>query len=200
MSVTGGVGVLGGTFDPVHLGHLVVASEVHHALGLSEVVFVPAGEPWQKADRTVSPALHRLRMTELAVADDPRFRVSRVDVDRSGPTYTVDTVRDLRAELGPDVELVLIVGADTVAGMPGWHDVDGLLSQVRVVVVGRPGHRPAVPATLPAQRFLEVATTPVDVSSTDLRARVRDGAPVRYLVPDAVETYVRAERLYGGAR
>lgn len=197
MSFEGGIGVLGGTFDPIHLGHLVAASEVHDALGLSSVVFVPAGQPWQKAGRAVSPARTRLRMTELAVAGDPRFRVSPVDVDRAGPTFTVDTVADLRAELGGESALLLLIGADALGGLPSWHRVDELLTEVRVVVVGRPGFSTQVPHGLPADRFVEVATTPIGVSATQLRARARAGSPLRYLVPDPVLDFIETHAPYG---
>jgi len=191
------IGVLGGTFDPVHLGHLVVASEVHDALGLDEIVLVPAGSPWQKAGRPVTSGDHRLLMTELAVADDVRMSVSRVDLDRPGPTYGVDTVRDLRAVHGPDAELHFLTGADALAGLPTWHEVDRFLDEVSSVVgFARTGHPLAVPPGLPADRFHLVETTVVDVSSTGVRRKVAAGESVRYLVPDAVERYIRDHGLY----
>jgi nicotinate-nucleotide adenylyltransferase len=190
------VGVLGGTFDPVHQGHLVAASEVHGALDLDEVLFVPTGLPWQKADRVVSSSADRVRMTELAVEHDDRFRVSRVDVDRPGPTYTADTLRDLRAVAGAGVELHFLVGADALAGLPTWHDLGAVLDQALVVGFVRGDQPLAVPAGLPADRFRLVDTTPIGISSTRIRARVREGASVRYLVPDAVERHIRSRGLY----
>lgn len=199
MSAARRVGVLGGTFDPVHLGHLVVASAVHHALGLDEVVLVPAGDPWQKSGRHITPAHERLAMLALAVAEDPRLSVSEVDIDREGPTYSVDTAADLRAALGADAELYFLTGADALAGIASWHQVERLLADVLVVGCARRGHPLAVPADLPADRFLFVETPVLDISSTDVRARVRTGAPIRYLVPDAVERHIRSAGLYGGA-
>lgn len=196
MSAHRRVGVLGGTFDPIHLGHLVVASEVHHALGLDEVVLVPAGRPWQKDGREVTDGEHRLRMVELAVADDDRLRASRVDLDRPGPTYTVDTVADLRAELGADTDLFLLVGADALAGLGSWHDAERLLADVVVVGCARRGHPLEAPVGFAAERFALVDTTVVDVSSTFVRTAVSRGVPVRYLVPDAVERHIRDHGLY----
>ena len=192
--------MLGGTFDPVHLGHLVVASEVHDALGLDEVVLVPTGRPWQKSGRPVTDGDQRLLMTGLAVADDTRMNVSRVDVDRPGPTYSADTVRDLRAQHGPEAELFFLTGADALAGLPTWHAVEDFLAEAVVVGFARNGHPLEVPAGLPdgisADRFRFVDTTVVDLSSTDVRARVAAGQSIRYLVPDAVEAHIRATGLY----
>ena len=193
------VGILGGTFDPVHLGHLVVASEIHDALGLDEVVLVPTGHPWQKSERTVTDAVDRVAMAELAVLGDERLRVSTVDVDRSGPTYSVDTVTDLRDEYDADVAFYFVVGADALAGLAGWHQVDALLREVIVVGCTRGGDAPAVPEAMPADRFVFVATTAIGVSSTLVRERVRQGASIRYLVPDAVERYVHDRKLYRDA-
>lgn len=192
--------MLGGTFDPVHLGHLVVASEVCEALDLDEVVLVPSGRPWQKADRAVTAGDHRLLMTELAVADDDRMSVSRVDLDRPGPTYSVDTVRDLRAAHGPDAEIHFLAGADALAGLPTWHQVDDFLAEVSAVVgFARPPHPLAVPAGLPAERFTLVDTTVIGVSSTELRRRIAAGESIRYLVPAAVERYIADHSLYRDA-
>ena len=140
-AATGAVGVMGGTFDPIHLGHLVAASEVAHRFGLSEVCFVPTGQPWQKSDRKVSDAVHRHAMTLIATASDPRFTVSTVDIDRPGPTYTVDTLRDLRATVGPDRPLAFITGADALNQILTWRDHDEVLRLARLIGVSRPGHR-----------------------------------------------------------
>lgn len=192
------VGVLGGTFDPVHHGHLAAASEVAHRLSLDEVVLVPAGQPWQKSRPDISPAEDRYLMTVAATAADARLRVSRVDVDRDGPTYTVDTLTDLRAEYaaaGTEVELFFITGADALAGLPTWHRAAELPSLATFVGVTRPGHELADPAGIDT---VLVDVPALDISSSDLRARVAAGAPVRYLVPDAVAAYIDEHGLYRG--
>ena len=192
--------MLGGTFDPVHLGHLVVASQVHDALDLDQTVLVPTGRPWQKSDRAVTSGDHRLLMTELAVADDDRMSVSRVDLDRPGPTYSVDTVRDLRAVHGADAEFYFLTGADALAGLASWHAAEEFLAEVSAVVgFARPPHPLAAPAGLPPERFRFVDTTVVGVSSTELRRRIAAGESVRYLVPAAVERYIDANGLYKDA-
>ena len=194
--------MLGGTFDPVHLGHLVVASEIHDALGFDEIVLVPTGRPWQKADRDVTDGPTRLELTRLAVAADERFTVSAVDVDRPGPTYSIDTVRDLRAQYGDDTEFSFLVGADALAGLPSWHEIAALLDTVHVVGFARPGHRLAVPDGLPAtarDRIRLIETTAIGVSSTAVRERVRAGRTIRYLVPDAVGARIAELGLYRDA-
>lgn len=196
MSRAARVGVMGGTFDPIHLGHLVAASEVSYRFALDRVMFVPTGRPWQK--REVSAAEHRVAMTELAVRDDPRFAVSRVDVDREGPTYTVDTLRDLRAEVGDDVELFFITGADALGAILTWRDPAEVLRLAHLVGVTRPGHELADPG-LPEGSVSLVEVPAMAISSTDLRARVASGAPVRYLVPTSVEHYVHEHGLYRAA-
>lgn len=192
---------MGGTFDPVHHGHLVAASEVAHRFRLDEVVFVPTGEPWQKRDRSVTPAEDRYLMTVIATAADPRFRVSRVDVDREGPTYTVDTLRDLRAEYagaGTDAELFFITGADALASIASWHDSADLVDLAHFVGVTRPGHELADPG-LPEGSVTLVEVPALAISSSDCRARVSRGEPIRYLVPEGVVEYVAKRRLYVGA-
>lgn len=192
------VGVMGGTFDPVHLGHLVAASEVAHRFSLDEVVFVPTGRPWQKDARDVAPAEDRYLMTVIATASDPRFRVSRVDVDRPGPTYTVDTLRDLRDEYAAasvDAELFFITGADALTSITSWHDADEVLSLAHLVGVTRPGHALRDPG-LPDGSVTLVEVPALAISSTDCRARVAAGAPIRYLVPGGVVEYVAKRGLY----
>jgi nicotinate-nucleotide adenylyltransferase len=195
------VGVMGGTFDPIHHGHLVAASEVAHRFSLDEVVFVPAGDPWQKTDRVVSPAEDRYLMTVIATAVDPRFRVSRIDVDREGPTYTVDTLRDLRAEheaRGVQAELFFITGADALASIAGWHDSAALRSLAHFVGVTRPGHALADPGLdLGTVTLVEVPA--LAISSTDCRERAARGEPIRYLVPEGVVEYAAKRGLYRGA-
>jgi len=195
------VGVMGGTFDPVHHGHLVAASEVAHRFALDEVVFVPTGRPWQKDARDVAPAEDRYLMTVIATASDPRFRVSRVDVDRDGPTYTVDTLRDLRAEYDASsvpTELFFITGADALASIASWRDSDEVLGLAHFVGVTRPGHALTDPG-LPEGSVTLVEVPALAISSTDCRARVAAGAPIRYLVPDGVLEYVAKRGLYRAA-
>ncbi len=191
------VGVMGGTFDPVHHGHLVAASEVASVFGLDEVVFVPTGQPWQKFDREVSPAEHRYLMTVIATASNPRFTVSRVDIDRQGLTYTIDTLRDLAAQR-PDCELYFITGADALAQILSWKDSDELFSLAHFVGVTRPGHT-LDDTGLPADRVSLMEVPAMAISSTDCRTRVARGEPVWYLVPDGVVQYIAKYSLYRGA-
>ncbi len=189
---------MGGTFDPVHHGHLVAASEVAHRFDLSEVVFVPTGQPWQKTDRVVTPAEDRYLMTVVATAGDARFRVSRVDVDRPGPTYTVDTLRDLRAEYdvaGIAAELYFITGADALAQILTWHDHEQVLALAHLVGVTRPGYELSA-GSLPAGAATLVPVPALAISSSDCRARAARGEPWRYLVPDAVVAYATKRALY----
>ena len=193
--MSGRVGVMGGTFDPVHHGHLAAASEVAHGCGLDEVVFVPAGAPWQKADRPVSPPEDRYRMTVLATAGDPRFTVSRVEVDRPGPTYTVDTLRDLRAQ-HPGAELFLVLGADALVRIRTWRAPDELFGLAHVVGVTRPGSAPVDLERFPPGSVTLLEVPALAISSSDCRSRVAEGRPVRYLVPDPVVDYIEKRQLY----
>lgn len=187
---------MGGTFDPVHHGHLVAASEVAWRFDLDEVVFVPTGQPWQKADSDVSPAEDRYLMTVVATAADPRFTVSRVDVDRPGPTFTTDTLRDLALQR-PGADLFFITGADALEAIVSWKDVDRLWDLAHFVAVTRPGHTVDVSA-LPPDAVSVVEVPALAISSTDVRLRVRQGRPVRYLVPTGVLQYIAKSGLYGG--
>jgi nicotinate-nucleotide adenylyltransferase len=189
------IGVMGGTFDPIHHGHLVAASEVAHRCRLDEVVFVPTGEPWQKAAPT--PAEHRYLMTVIATAADPRFTVSRVDIDRPGPTYTVDTLRDLRAHYGPGATLRFITGADALRDFATWRDPAEILSQASLIAVTRPDHGMDL-AGVPNGAVTVVAIPALAISASDIRDRVRRGMPIDYLVPQGVASYVRKFRLYQG--
>ncbi len=186
---------MGGTFDPIHNGHLVAASEAASRFLLDEVVFVPTGQPWQKADYDVSAPEDRYLMTVIATASNPRFQVSRVDVDRGGPTYTVDTLRDLRAVYGPKVDLFFITGADALNRILSWKDADQIFELAHLVGVTRPGfvlsdeHLP--PATVSLVQVPAMA-----ISSTDCRRRVAEGQPVWYLVPDGVVQYIAKRHLY----
>ena len=186
---------MGGTFDPIHHGHLVAASEVQSLLDLDEVIFVPTGQPWQKAGRDVAPAEHRYLMTVIATASNPRFSVSRVDVDRQGPTYTRDTLTDLK-RLRPDSELFFITGADALAQILSWKGVDELWELAHFIGVTRPGHELS-DAGLPHDRVTLLEIPAMAISSTDCRDRVRASKPVWYLVPDGVVQYIHKHQLYG---
>ena len=188
------IGVMGGTFDPIHHGHLVAASEVADRFGLDEVVFVPTGQPWQKAEREVSRAEDRYLMTVVATASNPRFSVSRVDIDRNGPTYTADTLADLHAAQ-PDAELYFITGADALAQILSWRRVDELFALAHFVGVTRPGYELG-DDHLPEGAVSLVEVPAMAISSTDCRRRVADGRPVWYLVPDGVVQYISKRRLY----
>jgi nicotinate-nucleotide adenylyltransferase len=185
---------MGGTFDPIHHGHLVAASEVASVFDLDEVVFVPTGQPWQKTYRTVSPAEYRYLMTVIATASNPRFTVSRVDIDRDGPTYTIDTLRDLSRQR-PGAELYFITGADALEQIIGWKDSAGMFSLAHFVGVTRPGHRLSM-VGLPADRVSLMEVPAMAISSTDCRNRVAKGEPVWYLVPDGVVQYIAKYNLY----
>ncbi len=187
---------MGGTFDPVHHGHLSAANEVATIFDLDEVVFVPTGQPWQKAHRQVSPAEDRYLLTVIATASNPRFSVSRIDIDRPGPTYTVDTLRDLRAAYGEDSELFFITGADALTAILGWRDAGELFGMAHFVGVSRPGYAPADLADFPDGAVTLVQVPALAISSTDCRARVARGHPVWYLVPDGVVQYIEKRHLY----
>ncbi len=189
------IGVMGGTFDPIHHGHLVAASEVAAEFALDEVVFVPTGRPWQKAQGEVTDTEHRYLMTVVATASNPRFIVSRVDIDRPGPTYAIDTLRDLRAERGESTELFFITGADALAQILSWKDADELFQLAHFVGVTRPGHHLSGDG-LPAGRVRLVEIPALTISSTDCRQRARRGEPVWYLVPDGVVQYIAKHGLY----
>lgn len=186
------IGVMGGTFDPIHHGHLVAASEVAQSFDLDEVIFVPTGIPYQKEQ--VSPSEHRYLMTVIATASNPQFTVSRVDIDRTGPTFTIDTLRDLHAQR-PDSELFFITGADAIAQILSWRDHDELWDLAHFVAVSRPGHVLST-AGLPTDDVSMLEIPALSISSTDCRARVGRGHPVWYLVPDGVVQYIAKHHLY----
>ena len=191
---------MGGTFDPVHNGHLVAASEVADRFDLHEVVFVPTGQPWQK-DRHVTPAEDRYLMTVIATASNPRFSVSRVDIDRGGPTYTRDTLRDLQA-LNPESDLYFITGADALASILSWQDWEDMFALAKFVGVSRPGYEldgDHIAAALKdkADDALTLVEVPaLAISSTDCRKRAEENRPIWYLVPDGVVQYVSKRGLY----
>ncbi|WP_417373565.1 nicotinate-nucleotide adenylyltransferase [Glutamicibacter protophormiae] len=186
------LGVMGGTFDPIHNGHLVAASEVAAEYDLDEVVFVPTGEPWQKADRNVTDAEHRYLMTVIATASNPRFTVSRVDIDREGATYTRDTLLDLRAQR-PEAELFFITGADAMSQIMSWRDIDQVWDLAHFVGVSRPGY---VIADVGRDNVSQLEIPALSISSTDCRVRVAEDKPVWYLVPDGVVQYIAKYGLY----
>ena len=188
---------MGGTFDPIHNGHLVAGSEVADRFDLDEVVFVPTGDPWQKADREVTDLEHRYLMTVIATASNPQFTVSRVDIDRGGPTYTIDTLRDLR-EVYPTEELYFITGADALSSIMSWHDWDRMFDLAEFVGETRPGYE-LREDMLPAkhqERVHLVEIPAMAISSTDCRLRASQGRPVWYLVPDGVVRYIAKNNLY----
>ncbi|MGM1057795.1 nicotinate-nucleotide adenylyltransferase [Saccharothrix sp. Mg75] len=188
------IGVMGGTFDPVHHGHLVAASEVQARFDLDEVVFVPTGQPWQKSEREVSAAEDRYLMTVIATASNPRFSVSRVDIDRGGPTYTVDTLADLKLA-HPGADLFFITGADALEQILSWRRADDVFALAHFIGVTRPGYE-LVDTHLPPGAVSLVEVPAMAISSTAVRARTASGLPVWYLVPDGVVQYISKRRLY----
>jgi nicotinate-nucleotide adenylyltransferase len=189
------IGVMGGTFDPIHHGHLVAASEVAALYELSEVIFVPTGQPWQKTEREVSAAEDRYLMTVLATATNPAFSVSRIDIDRPGLTYTIDTLRELREE-HPDAELFFITGADALAQILDWRLADEMFSMAHFVGVTRPGYELALDARFPKGTVSLLEIPALTISSSDCRDRVSKAMPIWYLVPDPVVRYVDKRKLY----
>ena len=196
------VAIFGGTFDPIHVGHLIVAEEVRVKLGVEEIVFVPVGQPWLKADRRISSGKHRLAMIRLAIADNPHFKVSTLEIDRPGLTYTVDTVDMLRRQMGSEAKLFFLMGGDSLRELPQWKEPKRLIQLCRLVVFTRPDSR------LPSMNELEegvpgvsdniviVDVPQIDVSATEVRQRVRQGAPIDELVLPAVKDYILGSGLY----
>lgn len=196
------IGVLGGTFDPVHNGHLIVAEEVRARLNLAEVIFVPAGQPWLKADRLISPVEHRLQMLRLALADQPHFKLSAMEIERAGPSYTIDTIAELQAKLSNGGELFFILGWDSLASLPQWREVSRLIEMCYLVVVPRPDSpRPnlkALEASIPgiSQRVMLMEKLEIDISASVIRERVARGLSVRHLVPEPVNRYIKEHGIY----
>ncbi|GCF07653.1 nicotinate-nucleotide adenylyltransferase [Dictyobacter arantiisoli] len=199
------IGLMGGTFDPIHHAHLIVAEEVRSVLGLTEMVFIPAGEPPHKAGRHTAPARHRLAMVELALLSNPHFTISRIELDRPGPSYLVDTLRLLHEQWGPEIELSFVIGWDSLEDFPGWYQPEGILRQLtRLIAVRRPGYvddaeyNQRMEARLPGllQKLCIVPVPQLDISSTDLRQRVAEKRPITYQVPEAVEHYIQTNQLY----
>ena len=184
------VGILGGTFDPIHIGHLIAASSVYEALNLDSVVFMPAGDPWQKRDRELSSGAQRLEMVRLAIDNDPRFQVSDLEIARSGATYAIDTVREWK-QSQPDDQLFWILGSDALSGIPSWHEWEAFVSEVTIVVVNRVGKNDPVPF-----EFLAVEMPEVRISATQLRERFSNRLDTQHLVPQKVSQYILNQGLY----
>lgn len=189
------IGLMGGTFDPIHNGHLMAANEVGQVFGLDEVIFVPTGQPWQKSDRRVAPAEDRYLMTALATAANPMFSASRLEVDRPGKTYTIDTVRQLQAERDAESEFFFIIGADALSRLDTWHMPEELLELVHFIGCTRHGHG-LVQGSLGEDKFSLIEVPTLEISSSLCRERVRIGLPLRYLVPDDVISYISKRGLY----
>ena len=190
-------GILGGTFDPIHQGHLVLAESAREIFHLDQVVFMPAGNPPHKPEQALAPACNRLRMVEIAAAGNPFFAVSPLEIERSGPSYTADTITMLQ-ERHPGAAWCLIVGGDTLAEIPTWHDYRGLLGRVKILAASRPGSALSLPSELQAYAGGISTFTPpgLAISSTMIRDRIRTGRSIRYLVPDGVADYLYENRLY----
>jgi nicotinate-nucleotide adenylyltransferase len=191
-SILGGmkVGILGGTFDPIHIGHLIAASSVYETLNLDSVVFMPAGDPWQKRDRELSTGQQRLEMVKLAIANDVRFSASDIEINRSGPSYAIDTIREWKSE-NPDDELFWIVGSDALSGIPTWHEWEAFVNEVSIVAVNRIGASESVPFD-----FVSVDMPEVRISATELRDRFTNKQDTQYLVPQKVSEYIAEQGLY----
>lgn len=196
------VGIMGGTFDPVHLAHLIIAEEARVDLELDRVMFIPAGEPWMKSDRIISPAEHRVAMLKLATGGNPAFEVSTMEIDREGPSYTIDTLEELYQELGHTTELFLLVGWDSLATLPLWKAPYRISKLAHLVSFPRPGFaRPdleALEAHIPGirDRVLMMEKPLISISSSEIRESVAGGKSIHYLVPDGVEWYIRDHGLY----
>jgi nicotinate-nucleotide adenylyltransferase len=195
------IGVFGGTFDPIHIGHLIVAEEVRIKIGLGEVIFVPTGQPWLKANRPVSSAVHRLEMVRLAIITNPYFKLSTIEVDRPGPSYTVDTMAILQQQLGAETRFFFLLGSDALAELPQWKEPSRLIQMCHLVVFTRPGAvlslkslESAIPGI--SQRVIFVDVPQIDISATQIRQRVAQGASIRYIIPEAVERYILEHKLY----
>jgi len=196
------IGVLGGTFDPIHMGHLKVAEEVRDRLNLAQTLFMPAGQPWLKLNNAISPAQHRLEMVRLAIADKPYFKLSTMEIERTGPTYTVDTIAELQAQLGAGDEIFFILGWDNLTQFPQWHQPARLIKMCRLVAVPRVDYPvpdldslEVVLAGL-SQRVILLDEPRIDISASEIRRRVRDGLSIHQLVPQPVERYIKQHRLY----
>jgi len=193
------IGIMGGTFDPVHYGHLVIAESARNRFDLDKVVFIPSGTPPHKRQLNTSSAAHRLEMTALAIASNPHFIVSRIELERQGFSYSVDTVSALLEKYGADTSVYFIAGTDTVGDLPTWHKAEKLLQLCTFIAAVRPGFDPNSLNKLPASWRANIAlmeTPSLEISSTDIRRRVREGESIKYLLPEPVEAYIYAQKLY----
>jgi nicotinate-nucleotide adenylyltransferase len=196
------VGILGGTFDPVHNGHLIIAEVARERLNFNEVLFIPAGQPWLKVERSITPPQHRLQMLRLALDDRPYFRISEMEIERPGPTYTIDTINALKERLNAEDELFFILGQDTLMQLPQWHEAQNLIRLCYLVAAPRPGVKKpdlkVLETELPGimQRVMLMKEPQVAISATDIRERVARGLSVRHLVPEPVNRYIKEHRLY----
>jgi nicotinate-nucleotide adenylyltransferase len=196
------IGVLGGTFDPVHLGHLMIAEEVRASQGLSEVILVPAGQPLLKPAHPIAPSEHRLQMLRLAVVDRPYLRVSAMEIERPGPSYTVDTIAEMKGRMGGANELFFILGWDSLAQLPEWREPLRIIGMCRLVAIPRPGYQcpslEALEERIPgiSQRVVLLEKPHIDISASDIRERAAKGLSLRQLVPEPVADYIRQHKLY----
>lgn len=196
------IGVLGGTFDPVHTGHLMMAEEARASLNLAEILLVPAGQPLLKLDYPITPAEHRLRMLRLAIAGRPHFKVSTVEIERPGPSYTVGTIAELRVQYGSEDEIFFILGWDSLAQLPGWREPSRLIKMCCLVAVPRPGFQcpdlKALEDLIPgiSERVMLLDKPQIDISASAIRELAAQGLPLRHLVPEPVEEYIRQHKLY----
>jgi nicotinate-nucleotide adenylyltransferase len=194
------IGVLGGTFDPIHIGHLVVAEEARIKLGFNEVLFVPAGQPWRKLDRNITPADHRVEMVRRAIADNPYFKLCTLEVERPGPSYTVDTLKMLQKQLGSEASLFFILGRDTLAELPLWKAPKKVVQLCRLVVAPRLGAKDLkhLKASIPGllYKVIQLDMPVIGISSAEIRQRIAQGLTIRYLVPTEVEKYVTRQKIY----
>jgi nicotinate-nucleotide adenylyltransferase len=196
------IGVLGGTFDPIHMGHLIIAEEVRARLDLAEVLFVPAGQPWLKENNVISPAEHRVEMVRLAISKEPAFKLSTMEIERPGPSYTVDTMAELRSQIGAEDRLFFILGWDNLNQLPQWHEPARLVKLCRLVPVRRVSYpnpdldslETAVPGL--SQSLVMLDTPQIEISSSEIRDRVARGLSIHHLVPEPVERYIKQHRLY----
>jgi len=196
------IGVLGGTFDPIHMGHLIIAEEVRARLDLVEVLFVPAGQPWLKKNNVISTAEHRVEMVRLAIADEPSFKLSTMEIERPGPSYTVDTMAELSRQIGAEDKLFFILGWDNLLQLPQWHEPSRLVRLCRLVPVRRVGYTTpdldSLEAAIPglSQSIIMLDTPQIEISASEIRARVARGLSIHQLVPEPVERYIKQHRLY----
>ena len=196
------IGVLGGTFDPIHHGHIIVAEETRAGLNLAEVILVPAGQPWLKEASPILAAEHRVQMIRLAIAAKPYFRLSTMEIDRAGPSYTVDTITELQAQLGAGDELFFILGWDNLAQLPQWREPSRLIKMCRLVAVPRPGYPlpdlDSLEAAIPglSKSVIILDKPDIDIDATEIRNRVARGLSIRHLVPEPVDEYIKQHKLY----